>query len=205
MSSTGATSMPWRFSTTQSNLMSWPTLRTERSSSTGLSRAITSPAGELARREPAAEKIVLAAVPDRHVAGLARRERERQADELGPVRVERIGLGVEGEDAGFARPGEDGVELLDRGDATIRLGVERDLGDLGRALGGKRRRHHHGCRLARGEQRHPPRSCRRGPAAPAPCAGSPRSAAWNCAWSHVIPPAPDRRRGSGSTSATSTA
>jgi hypothetical protein len=32
---------------------------------------------------------------DRHVAGFARRERERQADEIGPVRVERIGLGIE--------------------------------------------------------------------------------------------------------------
>ena len=119
---------------------------------------------ELARREPAAEKIVLAAMPERHIAGLARRERERHADEIGPVRIERIGLGVEGEDAGFARPGEDGVELLERGDAAIRLGVERDLGDLGRALGGKRCRHHHGCRLALARQRHPPRSCRRGPA-----------------------------------------
>ena len=108
---------------------------------------------ELARREPAAEKIVLAAMPERHIAGLARREGERHADEIGPVRIERIGLGVEGEDAGFARPGEDGVELLDRGDAAIRLGVERDLGDLGRALGGKRRRHHHGCRLALGDGR----------------------------------------------------
>ena len=45
VSSTGATSMPWRFSTTQSYLMFWPTLRTERSSSSGFSRAITSPAG----------------------------------------------------------------------------------------------------------------------------------------------------------------
>ena len=103
-----------RFSTTQSNLMLWPILRTAGSSSSGFMPRDRVAGGELARQRPAAEQILVARpVRERHVAGLARRQRQREADELGSVGVERVGFRVEGDEPGLARAGDPGVELVE--------------------------------------------------------------------------------------------
>ena len=101
MSSNGATSMPRRANTCQSNLMFWPILSTPGSSSSGFSSAIASASRDLAGQQAAAvEEVGLARrVADRDVAGLARRDGERDADEFGLHRIERGRLGVEGDDA----------------------------------------------------------------------------------------------------------
>ena len=59
--------------------------------------------GDLSRRQPAAaEEIALAFdVANRNVTGLARRDRKRNADEIGLDRIERRGLGVERDDPGL--------------------------------------------------------------------------------------------------------
>ena len=64
------------------------------------------------------------AMAERHVAGLARRHRHREADELGLHGIEAGGLGVEGEAAGRARLGDPGFELRQLGDGLVLRAVD---------------------------------------------------------------------------------
>ena len=67
--------------------MFWPILRTHGSSSSGFSSASASRRSDLARgRRRRSEVARAVAVAERHVAGLARRDRQREADELGAHR-----------------------------------------------------------------------------------------------------------------------
>ena len=164
-------------------------LRTERSSSTGLSRATTSPAG----------------------AGPARAGAERFPRRDAPTGTSPASPGASATTGRRARPGSHranrsrcrarGCRFRAPGRGLRRAPRPRQCNDTPRcgtgswrprcALGGKCSRHHRGCRLALGGAGAAPDPfvpARAG--APTPVAGSPRSAAWNCAWSHVIPPAP---------------
>ena len=129
MSSNGATSMPRCLNMCQSNLTFCPTFSTCRASSSGFSRARTSASSSLIGQPALAEQALAQHVVDRDVAGLAGRDRQRDADEIGPDRIERIRLGVEGDDAGLERAGDPGVELRQRAHGRIFGDVEA----LGRA------------------------------------------------------------------------
>ena len=117
MSSKAAMSMPWRFITTRSNLTFWPILSTEGSSSSGFSSGERLAHRDLVLEQPAAEQVAGAGrVGERHIGGAARRRRQREADEVGLHRIERGGLGVEGDDACLARLGDPvGQRLAGRG------------------------------------------------------------------------------------------
>ena len=67
------------------------------------------------RRAAAAEQVAAAAgVADRHIAGAARRDGQREADEIGAHGVEAGRLGVEGEAAGVAGLRDPGLEAFRR-------------------------------------------------------------------------------------------
>ena len=103
VSSYGAISMPWRASTCQSNFRFCPTLRTPRSSSSGLSTASASAVGHLDRHHLAGEQagaVAALAVDQRHVAGLVDADGKREAAQLRLHRIEAGGLGVDGDHAG---------------------------------------------------------------------------------------------------------
>ena len=70
--------------------------------------------GDLAGQQPAAaEEVGLAgAMADRNVAGLPGRHGERDADEIGLQRIERSGLGVEGDEPCFERARDPAFELV---------------------------------------------------------------------------------------------
>ena len=91
VSSSGAMRMPcWR-EHVQSYLRFCPILRIEGSSSSGFSSASASRSGTCVqhRRRRSRSCRSRRAMAERHVAGLARRDRQREADELGLHRVER--------------------------------------------------------------------------------------------------------------------
>ena len=101
MSSNGATSTPRRAKTCQSNFTFWPIFSTPGSSSSGFSSAIASASAIWPGQQPAAARTGRrspALMADRNVAGLARRDGERHADELGLHRIERGRFGVEGDE-----------------------------------------------------------------------------------------------------------
>ena len=136
VSSTGPISTPWRRSTHMSYLMFWPTFSTAGSSSRGFSFAIaflsgswpgsSLPSPSLAPPPPQVERALrLAArraMADRQVGGAppggidvaprALEQRQRHADQAGIVGIERVGLAVEGDDAGPGRLGDPLVERL---------------------------------------------------------------------------------------------
>jgi len=93
-------------------------------------------AGEQGR---AAEKIAraLAAMAERDIARFARRSGERNADEIGLHRIERGGVGIDGEGADVAGAGDDLIELLKGGDALIAGGVDFGRDRVGSAGGGE--------------------------------------------------------------------
>ena len=62
---------------------------------------------------------------ERDVGGPPRRGGERDADEPGLGRVERIGLGIDRDHAGLVALGDPGLQLLDRGDRFVGRRVER--------------------------------------------------------------------------------
>ena len=132
MSSIGATSTPRRAKTCQSNLTFWPIFNTPGASNSGLSSAIASASAIWLRQQPAAvEQAAFAGVmADRDVAGLARRDGERSADQLGLLRIERTGLGVEGDDARLIGAGDPGFERRGVADG----GVGREIEGSARAL-----------------------------------------------------------------------
>ncbi len=88
------------------------------------------------------EHALAALMADRDIAGTARRGGEADADEIGDDAVQRIGLGVDGDDAAGEGFGDPGVELLDGGDGLVAVeidGRERHQ-RLGRRLACGRRR-----------------------------------------------------------------
>ncbi len=75
---------------------------------------------------------VAAAVAERNVAGLARAERKADPGELGAHRVERTGLGVEGDHPGGEGAFDPALERFERLDAFVAGAVDRR--PLGRGL-----------------------------------------------------------------------
>ena len=75
----------------------------------------------------------------RDVAGVARRDGQRYAAELGGGRRWPVGLGVEGDDAGAARLGDPGVQGRQVGDAGVERRVDGTAGGVGGRLAGRRR------------------------------------------------------------------
>ena len=87
----------------------------------------------------AAQEVVRAgAVADRDVGRLSGPDGQREADRLGPHRVERGRLGAEGDDAGLARLGDPCLELGAMADAGIALVVDLGAGGGLRPRAGKR-------------------------------------------------------------------
>ncbi len=103
---TPASSTPARRSTCQSYLMLWPALGTAGSwsSATSGASAKSSIGGRfltgVGRRELAAARTVA----ERQVPDFGRARGQREADQLGVVRLERVGLGVEGHERRRAEP-----------------------------------------------------------------------------------------------------
>ena len=123
MSSIGATSTPRWANTCQSNFAFWRDLEHAGVFEQRLQQRDRFGLGNLARREPAAaEQIAVAvAMADRDVAGLARRDGERNADEIGLHRIERSCLGVERDDAGFVRARDPALRAR-RASSTVAIG-----------------------------------------------------------------------------------
>ena len=97
--------------------------------------------GDLVVGAAAAQQILRAGtVADGNVGRLARPYGDREADRLGPHRVERGGLGAEGDDAGFARLCYPCLKLGQMADAGVALVVDLGAGDSLRPRAGK------GCR-----------------------------------------------------------
>ena len=98
--------------------------------------------GDLAGQQAAAvEQAGLAgAMADRDVAGLARRDGERDADELGLQRIERSRLGVEGDDARLEGAGDPRLQRRGVADGLVGGDVDRRGARFRRALGGERPR-----------------------------------------------------------------
>ncbi len=72
-----------------------------------------------------------ATMGERHVGGLARRDRQREADELGLHRVDRRRLGVEGDTAGGASVHDPSREAVGRRHRLVFGTVEGSLGGSG--------------------------------------------------------------------------
>ncbi len=88
----GATSMPWRAKILASYFMFWPIFRTAGSSSTGFSIASASSSGicpSASSSEPKRSSVPPCLVGQRDVAGLARLDAERDADQVGGHLVQR--------------------------------------------------------------------------------------------------------------------
>ena len=96
------------------------------------------------------------AVRDRDVARLARRDREREADQAGADRVERIGLDVERGERGGGDPRDPGVERVERRHRLVVL--DDRLGRHGVARFERRRWRPRRRALARGRTGAPERS-----------------------------------------------
>ena len=107
----------------QSNLRFCADLEDAGSSSSGLSARERLALGIWSGASLAAEQIALSprrlAVAERHVAGLARRDREREAAQLGLHRIERRRLGVDRDHAGLARARDPGVEPVERAHGLV--------------------------------------------------------------------------------------
>ena len=111
VSSIGATAMPFRASTSMSYFRFWPIFSTAGSSSSGLRRAsarldLDLSGHRIAAEEPAARGLVA----QRDVAGLAGCGGQRHAHQIGLHRIQRIGLGVDGEIALGVRLGDPAFE-----------------------------------------------------------------------------------------------
>ena len=94
VSSIGATRMSWPQKTEMSYLMFWPILRTDGILKQRLQHFDGGRELDLLRAF-AGEKVGLGAVAERDVAGLARRQRQRDADQLRRDRIEAVGFGVD--------------------------------------------------------------------------------------------------------------
>ena len=97
--------MPSRCVVSQSYLRLWPILSTEGSVSSGFSAPSTSSSASwFSARPPPSRSIGAGTVADRDVGGFSGPDRQGEADRLGQHRIERGGLGAEGDDARARAP-----------------------------------------------------------------------------------------------------
>src|ERR1700730_17849572 len=129
--------MPCCANITALNLMLKPILRILADSNSGRSASSASSvliwSGAIARLF----------VAERDIAGVVGRERERNAADLGPHRIDRIGLGLDREMTGLARACDAGRELFEIADGVILAAIDRRFTRSFRAGGGER----NGCAL----------------------------------------------------------
>ncbi len=104
--------------------------------------------GQLVGREIAAEQaaglaLAALAMAERHIAGLVRRDRERETAQLGPHRIGADGRGIDGEKAELPRARNPDFELLDAAHGlvfgAVEFGAARGLDARGREAGGGER------------------------------------------------------------------
>ena len=118
-----------------------PIFRMPADSSSGRSASIASAALIWSGARPAANRPAPSPdclVGERDIAGVVRRERQRDAAHLGLHRIDRIRLGLDGEMAGIVHPRDPGVELGERADGEVLAAVDRRLARGFGARGGER-------------------------------------------------------------------
>ena len=98
---------------------------------------------DLVRREAGIEQAGAAAgllVAERNVAGIVRRQRQRNARDLRLHRIDRIRLGLDGEMADIVHPRDPGLERIEAADGLVFLAIDRNFARGFGARGGKRDR-----------------------------------------------------------------
>ena len=101
--------------------------------------------GDLVRRDAAREQAfatAVAALPmhQRHVARLVWRDTEREAAQLGLHWVERVGFGIEGDDADIRGARDPGFQAVERTDSFVFRAVDLGLAGFLAARGSERLR-----------------------------------------------------------------
>ena len=109
--------MPRTAKICQSNFKFWPIFSTPAVFEQRLHRVERGAFGNLIGRDRALKQAAIAvaalAVRQRHVAGFVRRQRQRKAAQLRLHRIETRGLGIDGDEALFARALDPGLEAIE--------------------------------------------------------------------------------------------
>ena len=98
---------------------------------------------DLVRCEAGVEQAGAAAgllVAERDIAGIVRRQRQRDTGHFGLHRIDRIGHRLDREMPDIMRPGEPRLKLIEAADGFVLLAIERNFADRFLAGGGKRDR-----------------------------------------------------------------